>query len=64
MPLAGFEPPIPESEQPQTYALDGSATFFKRKIISIILSLNELAVTLDSYKSNLNSLLDVMFNKI
>jgi len=26
MPLEGFEPPVPASEQPQTYALDLAAT--------------------------------------
>jgi hypothetical protein len=26
MPPVGFEPTIPASEQPQTYALDGAAT--------------------------------------
>jgi len=26
MPMAGFEPAIPTSERPQTYALDGAVT--------------------------------------
>ena len=43
MPQVGFEPGIPTSERPQTYALDRAATGIGRQIIQLcfIMSLHE-----------------------
>jgi hypothetical protein len=38
MPSVGFEPTIPTSERPQTYALDGAATGTGKKTLKTIKS--------------------------
>ena len=47
MPLVGFEPPIPASERPQTYALGGAATGISMRILILVINFGQGVVNFD-----------------